>query len=66
MTCNKMFYSISIQLGHISFLAAQAKSINLYKNLRTKLMKCCANIYFNKLCLAKKVIPNYATIKPRN
>jgi hypothetical protein len=26
-------------------------------------MKCCANIYFNRQCLIKKVIPNYAKLK---
>jgi len=31
--------------------ASQAKSIRLYKNFRSKLLKCCANIYFNKQCL---------------
>jgi hypothetical protein len=44
-------------------LASQARSINQYKNLRTKVMKCCANIYFNRECLIKKIIPNYAKIK---
>jgi hypothetical protein len=28
-----------------------------------KLMKCCANIIFNKQCIAQKVIPAYAKIK---
>jgi len=26
-------------------------------------MKCCANIYFNRQCCIKKVIPIYANIK---
>jgi len=26
-------------------------------------MKCCANVYFNRQCLAEKVITNYATIQ---
>ena len=26
-------------------------------------MKCCANVYFNRQCVAKKVIPNYVNIK---
>ena len=26
-------------------------------------MKCCANVYFNRRCLNKKVIPKYANIK---
>lgn len=43
--------------------ARQAKSINFYKNLGIKVMKCCANIYFNRECLIKKVIRNYVKIK---
>jgi hypothetical protein len=47
--------------------ACQAKSINVYKNMKTQLMKCCANIYFNKQCLKLHVIPKYAQIKfPRS
>ena len=30
---------------------SQAKCIYVYKNLRTKVHKCCANIYFNQQCL---------------
>ena len=48
---------------NIRFIASQAKSINLYKNTGSKLLKCCTNIYFNKQCIAKKVILNYASIK---
>jgi len=35
----------------------------LYENTRSKLLKCSANTYFNKQCIAKKVIPSYANIK---
>ena len=35
----------------------------LYKNTRSKLLNCCANIYFNRQCLIKKVTPKYANIK---
>jgi hypothetical protein len=44
-------------------LASQARSFNLYKNLRTKVMKHCANICFNWQCINKKVVPKYANIK---
>ena len=50
-------------MAPIKMLAGQARSINLYKNLRTKVMECCANIYFNQQCIFKKVTPNYAKIK---
>jgi hypothetical protein len=44
-------------------LASQARSINLHKNLTTKITKCCANIYFNWQCLIKTLIPNYTNYK---
>ena len=62
MTYNKVVYFTLRQLQHISFFASQAKSINLFKNLKTKVMKCCANIDFYRHYLTKKVIPNYSTI----
>jgi hypothetical protein len=48
---------------NIKFIASLAKSINLYKNTRYNQLNCCANIYFNKQCLVKKVIPKYASLK---
>ena len=45
------------------FLASQAKSIYRYKSLRTKVLKCNADIFFNKQCLTKSIIPKYANIK---
>jgi len=36
-------------MASVKFLACQALSINHYKNLRNKIMKCCANIYLNPL-----------------
>ena len=44
----------------IKCVACQAYSINEYRNIRTKIMKCSANIYFNQQWLIRKVIPNYA------
>jgi hypothetical protein len=45
------------------FIADQAKSINQFKNIRIKLLKCCANIYFNRQCQKLGIIPKYAKIK---
>jgi len=45
------------------FLASQTKSIYHYKRLRTKVLKCNADIFFNKQCLTKNIIPKYANIK---
>jgi hypothetical protein len=36
--------------------------MNLYKNLRTKIIKCCAHIYCNKPCLIKNFTSKYANI----
>jgi len=45
------------------FVSSPAKTINLYKNTRSKLLKFWAKIYFNKQCLLKKGIPKYANLK---
>jgi len=39
-------------MENFKFIAGQASSINQYKTTRSKLLKCCANVYFNKQCLA--------------
>jgi hypothetical protein len=49
-------------MAPIKVLASQAHSISRYKNI-TKVMKCCANSYFNRQRLFKKVVPKYADIK---
>jgi len=46
-----------------NFIPSQAKSIYQYKSLRTKVLKCNANITFNKQCLSNNLIPKYANIK---
>ena len=53
-------------MASIKFIASQARTIFQYKNTRTKILKCCANIYFNKQCLIKKFIPGYANINLPN
>ena len=55
-----------IGMAKVKFVARQATSINLYEKLRSKMLKCCANIYFNKQCLIKKVTSKYANIKFAN
>jgi len=49
-----------------TLLASLGKSIHQFKNLRKKLAKCSANIYFNKQCLHNKLTPNYFQIKDIN
>jgi len=46
-----------------NFIHSQAKSIYQYNSLQTKILKCNANIMFNKQCLSKNLIPKYANIK---
>jgi hypothetical protein len=53
-------------MNNIKLLASQAHLFNRYKNTRSKSQKCCANIYFNKQCLAKKIVPNYVNTKIAN
>ena len=52
--------------GFKGLKASQAHLVNQYKNIRSKLQKCCANIYFNKQCITKKIIPKYVNIKIAN
>jgi len=51
------------RMASIKFIASQACTVNQYKNIRLKVLKCCANIYFNKQCLIKKITPSYAKLK---
>jgi hypothetical protein len=47
----------------VKFIASQARSIYQYKSIRPKVLKCFADIFFNRKCLAKRITPNYANIK---
>ena len=49
-------------MAPIKYLASQAKSINLYKNLRVKVKKYWSNIYFNGQCLNEKATLKYCNI----
>jgi hypothetical protein len=40
-------------------LPSQAHTVNKHSNTTVKLMTCNSNIYFNKLCLDRGIIPNY-------
>ena len=43
--------------------AKQARNYNSYKNTKMKLLKTNAAIWFNKMCIAKNLKPNYIHIK---
>ena len=53
-------------MNNYKLLASQAQLINRYKNTRSKLQKCCANIYFNKQCIVKQITPTYVNISISN
>jgi len=63
------FYTKLLQhigMNNYNLLASQAQLINRYKNTRSKLQKCCANIYFNKQCILKQITPTYVNIRISN
>ena len=49
--------------AHSKFIASQARSIHQYKNLKIKVLKSCADIFFNRQCLITKTVPHYMNIK---
>jgi len=46
--------------------ASQACDVNQYNNSKSKVLKCCANIYFSRQCLKQNLTPNYTEIKIPN
>lgn len=46
-----------------SQLASQAYLINKFTNIKRKLLKTNANIYFNRTCNSKNLIPKYINVK---
>jgi len=61
-----IFKHIRVDTITLKLLSCQASTSNRCKNTRSKLLKYNASIYFNKRCLASKVIPKYAHIKFTN
>ena len=55
-------YILNLITG-VKFLAGQAKSTYHYKNISSKILKCNADVFFNRQCLAKNIIPKYCNIK---
>jgi hypothetical protein len=51
-------------INHINFAnAKQAKEMYLYKNIKTKLHKTNAAIWYNKMCKQLQLLPSYRHIK---
>ena len=53
-------------MSHLKIVNASRGSIQKFENLKRKLYRCNANIYFNKQCLKKQLTPSYANIKVPN
>jgi len=49
----KNLHNIQEHIGmtNVKLLVSQGLLVNQYKNVRSKLLKWCANIYFNKQCV---------------
>ena len=51
-------------MSSIKFVhASQARKIYRYKNIKRKILKYCANLYFNKQCLKYDLVPKYTKIR---
>jgi len=62
----KMGELMKVMHGHtnIKFIKAkQAKGIHLYKNIKRKLYRTNAAVWYNKTCRDKQLTPNYISIK---
>ena len=42
--------------------ASETTHVHRYKNIKRKILKCCASIYLNKQCLKHNLTPNYSRI----
>jgi len=50
-------------MTHLKNVNDSRCSVQKFEDLKRKLYKCNANIYFNKLCFKKQLTPSYANIK---
>ena len=49
-------------MSSTKIVSSRTFSINQYRNLRNKVLRCCANIYFNHQCLKRNLTPNFTKI----
>jgi len=47
-------------MNKLKIINANYGAIHQYINIKTKLLSCNADIYFNRQCIHKRVIPTYA------
>ena len=50
-------------MNQLKVVAASQADIYKFKNLKEKLLKTNANIYFNKQCLTRQITPNFIKTK---
>jgi hypothetical protein len=51
-------------MDHVKLInAKQAETTYGYKNIREKLQRAHASIWFNKMCLLNHLMPNYIKMK---
>jgi hypothetical protein len=50
-------------MNHLKMINTSRDLIHEYENIKKKLVNCNANIYFNRQCYEKRLVPNYAKIK---
>jgi len=50
-------------MNHLKIVNASRGIIHQYENVKRKLFNCNANIYFNRQCHRKGLIPNFSKIK---
>jgi hypothetical protein len=51
---------------NIKIINVSQAYVHQFKNLKTKLYNCNANIFFNKECLKHNLIPNYTRSTKHN
>ena len=58
---NKQYKMHSMYIKTVE--AQQARMYNTYKNMKLKLLKTNATMWYNKICKAKQLMPKYIFIK---
>jgi hypothetical protein len=53
-------------MPNFKIINASQGSIHKYENIKRKLHNCNANLYFNKQCLKRNLVPSYANIRVPN
>jgi len=60
---NPNYASNTAEMNHLKIINASPGPVHEYENVTRTLFNCNANIYFNRQCHQKRLIPNFAKIK---